>query len=270
MSKLKTAVVYWIEDNASELGAALAYYSVFSAAPLLIIALFAAGRIFGEEAARGQILEQIQDYIGAESASALQTMLANAWHAPTSPWAAVAGFVTLWLGALGIFTELRFSLTRIWRLEPTSQRAIVRIAKNYFLAFIMVLITSLFVIVLLSVTAALAVVLRRWGDQLPGGDWAWRLVDFAVSAFLVSLLFLFTFRFMSDHRIAYRQLWSGAIVGALLFTLGKLGIGFYVSYSQLASAYGVAGSLVVFLVWIYYSAQIFYFGAELVRVELNK
>jgi membrane protein len=122
----------------------------------------------------------------------------------------------------------------------------------------------------LAATATLAIVTKYSSDWLPALGWAWRAVDFAVSAFLITLLFVFTFRFMSGRRIAYRNLWRGAAVGALLFTLGKLAIGYYVSYTHLASAYGVAGSLVVFLVWIYYSAQIFYFGAEMVRVELNK
>jgi membrane protein len=268
--RLKTACNYWVEDHASQFGAALAYYTLFSVAPLLIIAIGLASQVYGKEAAQGHVLERIRDFIGEESAGTVQTLLASFRHAPASAWATIAGFVALWLGALALFSQLRISLHRIWRLQPRPQRFFVRVAHDYLLAFIMVLVASIIVLLLLAATTTLTLVSERWGDWIMADGWTWRLADFLASFFLVTLLLVFTFRLMSDGLIDYRHLWGGSLVSAILFTLGKMAIGFYLGYTLLASAYGVAGSLVVFLAWVYYSAQIFYFGAEIIRAKLNK
>jgi membrane protein len=186
---------------------------------------------------------------------------------------AIVGIASLLFGALGVFTQLRASLHRIWKLEtPPSQGIIRGVVKNYLLAFVMLQLTSIFVLLLLVLSTVLVTLEVWFRDYLPGIGWTWHAGDFAGSTLLVALLFTLTYRFMSDGTIPYQHLWRGALVAAMLFCFGKLLIGWYLGYSQLGSAYGAAGSLVVFLAWMYYSAQIFFFGAELIRVqrELHK
>jgi membrane protein len=267
---LKTAGVYWAEDQASLLGAALAYYTLFSLAPLLFIAIAVAGLVYGEAATRGQVVEQVRGLIGPESAAAVQMLLENVRHASPDPWTAAVGLASLWYGALGVFTNLHGSLGRIWRLKPRSQYFLLGILKNYLLAFLMVLVSCIFVLALLTASTVGTAVWEWWRLRLPWVAWAWPLTDLATSGTLFVLLFAFTYRFLSDGQVPYRHVWGGAAVSAVLFTLGKMGIGLYLSRSLLSSAYGAAGSVVVFLVWVYYSAQIFFFGAEVIRVRLGR
>jgi membrane protein len=269
--RLKTASTYWVDDQASQMGAALAYYMLFSLAPLLIIALAVAGQAFGEDAARSHVLDRVHEFFGEEGAYTVQTMLDNFSKVPAGMAPAVVALVALLFGALNVFTQLRASLHRIWRIEaPPTQGLILGMVKNYLLAFLMVQVSSLFILLLLLTSTFLAA-LEYWAkDLLPGAAWMWQGGDFVASTLLITLLFAFTFRFMSDGQVRYKQLWGGAFTGALLFCVGKLLIGWYLGYSRLGSAYGAAGSLVVFLVWVYYSAQIFFFGAEVVRTELGK
>lgn len=264
---VKNACKHFVEDQATQMGAALAYYTLFSLAPLLIIAIAVAGQVYGEKTARDQLVDRIRESFGEESASTVKVMLENFRQLPAEPWAAVAGFVTLWYGAMGVFTQLRSSLNRIWRMPPAQHSFVVWILKDYLLAFVMVLVSSIFVLALLTASTILHAAWDWWSKQVNMGSWAWPTVDFLASAFLITLLFAFTYRFMSDGRVTYKQVLSGAIVSAMLFALGKLGISFYLSHAFLASAYGAAGSLVVFLVWVYYSAQMFFFGAEIIRAQ---
>lgn len=266
----KSACAFWVEDGASQMGAALAYYALFSLAPLLFIAIAVAGVVYGEAAARGHVVERIRDLIGSEGASTVQTMLENFRYPAAQPWAAAVGVATMWYGAMGVFTQLRSSLTRIWRLKPKSESVVGGFVKDYLLAFLMVLVTSIFILLLLTASTVMAVVWEWWRVQVPAATWAWPLADFLTCASLFLLLFAFTYRFMSDGRIPYRYVWGGAAVSAVLFSLGKMAISFYLSHSLLASAYGAAGSLVVFLVWVYYSGQIFFFGAEIIRARLER
>ena len=268
---LKTAGSYWVEDNASQMGAALAYYSLFSLAPLLIIAIAVAGLVYGEAAARGQVVARIGDFIGPDSAAVVQTMLEGFHHGPAEgPWAALIGLGSLWYGAISIFTQLRSSLNRVWRVPAPTQRVVVGVVKDYLIAFLMVLVSSAFVLALLTASAILPVLIRWSSTVVPDSHWTFPLADFAVSSCLIALMFAATYRFMSDGHVRYHQVWGGAFVAAMLFTVGKMLIGYYLANTLLASAYGAAGSLVVFLVWVYYSAQIFFFGAEIIRVELGK
>lgn len=267
---LKKAGVFWLEDDAAQMGAALAYYMLFSLAPLLIMAIAVAGLVYGGDAAKGRVVELIGDFIDADSAKAVQTMLENFSHPPTTLIPAVIGIASLIYGSLGVFRQLRWSLHRMWRLtRPPSQGVIREMIKSYLLAFLMVLMTIIFILLLLTSSTFLTVVLN-WSGQPADEGWTWFAGEFLLSTLLVTLLFAFTFRFMSDGRVRYRHIWGGAFVGALLFTAGKSLIGYYLGRVHLASAYGVAGSLVVFLTWVYYSAQIFFFGAEIVRVRLEK
>ena len=268
--QLRTAAKYWVEDQAGQMGAALAYYALFSLAPLLIIAITIAGQIYGPQATRAQILEWIQQANGKEVADAVRTLLENQKPLADSFWPWLLGLSAIVFGAVSLFTQLRASLDRIWRFPPPPTHGIiVRVVRDYLLALLMVLSTCAFVVLLLA-SSTLVALLHRVEFLPPGEHWAWRLGDFVASALLLLLLFAFTYRFMSDGAIQYRHVWTGALVSAVLFTLGKMAIGFYLAHSQVMSAFGAAGSLVALLVWVYYSAQIFFFGAEIIRVRLGR
>jgi membrane protein len=274
MRRLKAAGEGWVEDQAAQMGAALAYYTLFSLTPLLIIAIAIIGSIHGEVQTREQVVSQVREFLGNDSALAVEDLIDNfhirktsAGHSLTT---SIVGVLSLWFGATGMFTSLRSSLGRIWRLPPVRENLFVGLIKTYLLAVVMVFVTCVFLIALLLVSTALPLLAQRWGEQFPALPWSGPIVYFGLSTFLLMLLFAFTFRFLSDGRIPYRHLWSGAFVSAVLFTVGKMVIGLYLSYANLASAYGAAGSLVVFLAWVYYSAQILFFGAEVIRCGLGK
>jgi membrane protein len=269
--RLKTAGAYWIEDQAAQMGAALAYYALFSLAPLLVIVITIAGQVYGAEATRERIVEWVRQAFSEDSAAAVQTLLENYRHLPegVGPW--LLGLGTIVFGAVGVFTQLQASLNRIWRIQPPPAQGIVAgVIKNHLLAFLMVLLSSVFVLLLLASSTVLTLLLQRGRELLPGEHWVWRLADFLVSWLLILLLFAFTYRFMSDGAIRYRHVWGGAVISAILFTAGKMIIGFYLAHSPVTSGFGAAGSLVALLIWVYYSAQIFLFGAEIIRVRLNQ
>jgi membrane protein len=265
--KVTTVFGNWSEHKTTELSAALAYYSLFSIAPLLIIGIAVAGQLFGEAAARGEVVKQIRQYVGDDSAEAVQTMLANFRKNPTTPWAAIGGIAMLLYGGMNIFTQVRASLNRIWGAPTQTQTFWLSMIKDYLLAGAMLLVTCAFLLVLIGASTALPI-LRNYLGASSGRAWFWRGIDFAVSTFLLMQLFAFAYRFMSDCKVRYRDVWGGALITAILFTPGKMALGIYVGYSGMASGYGVAGSLVVFLVWVYYSSMIFFLGAEIVRLRI--
>jgi membrane protein len=265
---LVRAAGFWIEDDASQMGAALAYYTLFSLAPLLIFAIALTGLVYGEGAARERVVQQVEDYLGKDSAQAVGLLIDHARRPAAGIWATSLGLVTLLFGALGVFKQLRSSLVRIWRLPP-EHRGFRELLQSHLVAFVMVLIISIFILLLLTAGTVLAYMTDNWGEPIFGGRWFNRTADFLISSCMITLLTAFTFRFMSGGRVPYRFLWSGSIISAVLFSLGKLLIGYYLAYTSLASAYGAAGSVVVFLVWVYYSAQIFFYGAEIIRVKLQ-
>jgi membrane protein len=269
---LKEAGRQWAEDGASQLGAALAYYSLFSIAPLLIVAITMAGWIFGEDAARGEVFAQLRGLMGDTNAQVIQDLIANADQRETGTWATVIGLGTLLFGALVLFIQLKTALNRIWKLESGDGKGIIGVFWDYLFALLMVLSVGFLLLASLTASTALAVVIRlieqaHLDAMLPGGNRLWQGVEFGLSLALLTLAFAVTFRFMSERRIAWRDLWGGAVLTALLFTIGKTLLGFYLGWSSVASAYGAAGSLVVFLIWIYYSSQIFFFGAEWIEVR---
>ncbi|MFO0926712.1 MAG: YihY/virulence factor BrkB family protein [Gemmataceae bacterium] len=258
----------WSEDQAAQMGAALAYYTLFSLTPLLVLVMAVVGAVVGEGATRGQVVEQVRGFIDADSAAAVEAMLDNFRTTPTQAATSVVGLLSLCFGATGMFTSLRASLHRIWRLGNGGDGVITGLVKTYLTALLMIFVSCVFLVALIG-AGAITPVLYAWSvEQAPALPRTALLIDFAASTFLLTMLFAFTFRFLSDGRIAYRKLWGGAFVSAALFTAGKMGIGFYLSYANLASAYGAAGSLVVFLAWVYYSAQIVFFGAEVIRFGL--
>jgi membrane protein len=270
LKRLRKACTYWVEDQASQMGAALAYYALFSLAPLLMIAIAVTGQVYGADHTREKLVEWVRDVGNEETATAIQILLDNQRQLPSSlgPW--MISLATLLIGAIGMFTQLQTSLGRIWRLQNPDQGVVVGLVRMHLLAFLMVLFTCAAVLVLLTGSTVLSVILSQAGHLLPGSHWSWRGVDFGVSALAVLLLLAFTYRFLSDGTVRYIHVWEGALVSAVLFTLGKMLIGFYLAHSQVMTAFGAAGSLVALLIWVYYSAQIFFFGAEVIRVRLNR
>lgn len=267
---LKDAFAQWWEDNPFQLSAALAYYTIFSLAPLLIIVIAIAGFIFGHEATENQIVGALQGVIGQESAQAIQAMLHSADKRGSGLMATIIGLVTLLIGATGVFGQLQYSLDTIWGVSPKPERGVIGLLRDRLATFLMVLGIGLLLLIALVASTIVAAANAFFGPTLPGGPLLWQSVDFLISLGLTMLLFAMIYKILPDVSIAWKDVWVGAAITALLFTLGKILIGLYLGYSSIASAYGAAGSLVVILLWVYYSALIFFFGAEVTQVYANR
>jgi membrane protein len=268
---LKKAGSDWMEDQAPTLGAALAYYTVFSLAPLLIIAIAIVGLVFGQEAAQGQIFEQLRGLLGEASAKAMQDMVQNANAKPaTGVVATLIGVVTLLFGASGVFGQLQTSLNAIWDVEPKPGRGILGLVRDRILSFGFILVVGFLLLVSLLLTAAVAVVAQWFGGMLPAMETLAQILNFVLSLAVITLLFAMIFKFLPDAKIAWHDVWIGAFITALLFTVGKFALGLYLAKSGVGSSYGAAGSLIVLLLWVYYSSQILFFGAEFTQVYANR
>jgi membrane protein len=260
----------WIANQDSVLGAALAYYALFSIAPLLVISIRIASFFFEEEAARTEVIEQLSQLIGKEPAAFVQGLIDNATQPQTGFWATLVSIVVLVIGAVSAFLHVRSALCTIWKLEPPKGNTYLAILLDYGLALLMVLITG--GLLLLSLAGAMVVPIFRdkLKEQLPNVGIPWQLVEFGFSLLLLTLLFTAMFLVLSDRRISWRYVIYGALVTSFLFTIGKFALGMYLVYSSTASVYGSAGSLVVFLLWVYYSSQILFFGAEMVQARRTR
>jgi membrane protein len=267
LNLVKATFSAWIDDHASSMGAALAYYTVFSIAPLLLIVISIAGLIFGIEVARGEIIAQLQGLMGNTGALVVQGLLESVSKPTESVTAAIIGVVLLMIGATTVFVELQDDLNRIWRVpKRTKDAGLFGLIRSQVLSFAMILGIGFLLIVSLIFSAALAA-LGKWWEPLFGGfGLLANLVDVTLSFVLITVAFAMIYKLMPRMKIAWRDVWIGAVVTAFLFTIGKFLIGFYIGRSGIASGFGAAGSLVVVLVWIYYSAQIFLMGAEFTRI----
>jgi membrane protein len=259
---LKQAARDWSEDDAPQLGAALAYYTIFSIAPLLLIAITIAGLFFGEEAVRGQIVDQIDHVVGRSGAETVQEMLKSARKPETGSIAGIVGFVTLLIGASGVFNQLRNALNKVWEVPTPKTKGILGLIKQRFASFMMILVIGFLLLVSLILSAGLSAMGGAFGAAGP----VLQLVNFVVSFAVVTLLFAAIFKILPDTDIEWRDVWFGAGLTSVLFVIGKYAIGLYLGKSSVASAHGAAGSLVVLLVWVYYAAQILFFGAEVTQV----
>jgi membrane protein len=257
------------EDKVPRLGAALAYYTIFSIAPLLLIAISIAGIIFGQRAAQGELLGQLRGVIGENAASMLQQMIANAAKPKTGTIATIVGIVTLLLGAAGVFGQLKDALNTIWDVEPKKGGGVWGMIKQRFLSMAMVLGIGFLLMVSLLIDAAISGAGKFLGNRLPGGQALWHGAELVVSFAVITVLFALIFRFLPDMKIAWRDVWLGAVITSLLFVIGKFALGLYLGKSSIGSSYGAAGSLVILLLWIYYSAQILLAGAEFTQVYAN-
>jgi membrane protein len=267
---LKRTYSEWSKDKAPRMGAALAYYTIFSLAPLLVIAIAIAGFVFGAEAVQGQIMGQIQGLIGSESARAVQTMIQSAHRPAHGVVATVFGIGLLLLGASGVFSEMQDALNTIWKVDTTSKTGVWNLIKGRFLSFGMVLGIGFLLLVSLLLSATLTAVATYASNFLPIPPAALQAMDFVFSLVSIAALMAMIFKLLPDVRISWSDVWVGAALTSLLFTAGKFLIGFYIAKSVTMSAYGAAGSVVIILAWIYYSAQILYFGAEFTRVYSNE
>lgn len=253
----------WTADKAPRMAAALAYYSTFSIAPLLIIVIAIAGLVFGRDAARGEIVAQFAGTIGPTAAEALEKMVDNASNVSDGFFAVVVGSVLLLVGATGVFVELQDSLNSIWHVPPRSGGGIWEWFRERFLSFALILGTGFLLIVSLVMSAAVAAIGKFvTPTALPGGALLWEGINLCMSLFIFTLLFAMIFKLLPDVPVAWRDVWIGAAVTAFLFLVGKHLLGLYLGQSSLTSAYGAAGTLVLLLLWIYYSAMILLFGAE--------
>ena len=262
-SVLSKAANAWIDDHAQSMGAALSYYTVFSIAPLLLIAISVAGLVFGQDAAQGAVVDQLQGLIGQNGAQAIQDLLKNVSRPSSGIVATAVGVVVLVIGATSVFAELQDDLNRIWQV-PTRKKVSSWWAflRTRLLSIGMIFAMGFMLLVSLAASAAFDAFAAWSTSALAGWEGLAHAVNFVVSFVLTTALFAMIYRFMPQATIEWRDVGIGALVTALLFTVGKTLIGLYIGKSALASGFGAAGSLAVLLAWVYYSAQIFLFGAE--------
>jgi membrane protein len=264
ISLFRTAGSDWMEDKASRLGAALAYYSMFSMAPLLVIAIGIAGMVFRRDAAQSQIIDQIQNLVGEEGGKAIRAMVASASKTNSGIVGTILGIVMLLVGAAGLFGQLQDALNSIWGIQPKPGRGLWGYIQDRFLSFTMVLGMGFLLMVSLIVSTAVAAFVQLLGDSEVGV--IGHIMNETVSLIVFTLLFAMIYRILPDAKIAWGDVWIGAVLTAISFEIGKFLIGLYLGHSGVASGFGAAGSLAVLLIWLYYSAQIFLFGAEFTKV----
>jgi len=266
---LKSTFKEWNEDKASRLAAALAYYTAFSVAPLLLIAISIAGLVFGAEAAQGSIFNQLQGLLGPEAAGTIEAAVKNSSQPGASTISAIIGLVTLIWSASNVFSQLQDALNTIWEVQP-KPAGIVGSLKRRLLPMSMVLGIGFLLLVSLVLSAGLSALGHFFNGLLPGTAVLWEVVNFVISFAVVTGLFGAIYKLLPDVEIKWSDVWIGAAVTALLFTVGKLLIGLYLGNASIGSTYGAAGSLLVVLVWVYYSAQILFFGAEFTQVYARR
>lgn len=266
----KDTVWAWISDYAPSMGAAIAFYTIFSLAPILIIALAVAGLVFGEEAARAELMRQIAGVAGQDTADAVDGLLREAGRPGRGVTAMALGIPVIVFGATTVFTELRSALNRIWQVPDPPSGGIWQTLWSRFVALVLVLSTAALLLGLVALSAVVSALGELWSQWLGGWNYGVRIVDFAVSFGILTTLFALIYRYVPHANVAWRDVWLGAAVTAVLFIIGRYLIGFYLGTAGIGSGFGAAGSLVVLLMWIYYSAQIFLLGAEFTWVYARR
>jgi membrane protein len=264
----KQSVEAWMDDYAASMGAALSYYTLFSLAPLLLIVVAVAGLVFNTQTARDQLLAQIGGLVGPEGSFVIDGLLKSASHPGQSLFASIAGVVTLIVGATSVFAELQSDLDRIWRapvtVRPSGLRGLLR---TRLVSFGLIVSIGFLLLVSLVVSAAIHVLGAWYGAWFPGWVVTLEVVNQVVSLAVVTALFALMYRILPSVHVAWQDVWRGSFVTALLFTAGKYLIGLYLGRAGISSSFGAAGSLVVLMVWVFYSAQIFLLGAEYTWLE---
>jgi membrane protein len=264
------ALKAWWNDDAPRVGASVAYYTLFAIAPILLVAIAVAGLAFGDEAVRGEIVGQLDHLIGAEGARAVQSLLEGASRRPSGILATVLGSITFVVAATGAFLELQAALNTIWRVKPRPGTNLQAFLMDRVRSFGLVVAVGFLLMVSLAVTAALAALsnwLARYGPEVP---LLWSAVSMLVSLVVTTGLFALLFRFLPDVHLRWEDVTIGALATAVLFIVGQQVIGFYLGQSSTASSYGAAGSVMILLLWVYYSCQILLLGAEFTRVYAER
>jgi membrane protein len=259
---IKLSIVSWRKDHAASMGGALAYYTLFSIAPLLLIVIAIAGFFLGPEAARGELFAQLQGLLGDDGAAAVQGLLESASEPEEGLFATISGVALLLLGATTVFAELQSDLDRIWRVEAKPSSGLWGLLRARLLSFGMILVLAFLLLVSLVLSAALSAIGKLWGGWFEGLAVLLEVVNFVFAFTITTGLFAMIYKFLPRAEIPWRDVWIGAAVTAILFAVGKFLIGLYIGRSGIASGFGAAGSFVVLLVWVYYSTQIFLLGAE--------
>lgn len=264
---LRETLTEWWRDDALRLGAALSYYTVFSLAPILVVSVAVAGLVFGQEAASGRLVDQMRGLLGPDGANVVSTLIERAAVKRDAGWIATGiGLVTIAIGASGAFGQLQYALNEIWNVRPEPSRGVMGVLRDRFLSFSMVLVIGFLLLVALVVSAALSVL-----DDAAGayGDFLQPIlvaVNFVASFGIITLLFAAIFKVLPSTAVRWADVWIGAVVTAALFVVGKEAIGLYLGNASVASVYGAASSIVVILLWVYYSSQILFLGAEFTQV----
>jgi membrane protein len=253
------------EDKAPRLGAALAYYTIFSIGPLLLIAVAMAGMFLGQEAAQGRVSDQLRHVFGPTTAESVEQMIEAAAKPKSGAAATTLGIIMLFVGASGVFGQLKDALNTIWNVEPKNNSGILSLVLERFLSLAAVLGVGFLLLVTLILDAMISAMGGYLG-RFVGGEPVLSVLQLVLSFGLATVLFASMFRFLPDLRIAWRDVWFGALFTSLLFALGKWGLGLYLGKAAVGSSYGAAGSLVILLIWVYWSAQILFFGAEFTQV----
>ena len=260
---IKGAVAAWSDDYAPSMGAALSYYSVFSMAPLLLIVISIAGFAFGQEAARGEVFGQLRGLMGDEPASAVEALLVSMAKPKHGITSTIVGVVALMIGATSVFGELQDALDRIWRAPARDRRGgLWRLVRSRLLSFGMILGVAFLLMVSLVLSAAISALGKWWGSVFAEWELLLQAANLIVGYAMTTIVFALIYKVMPRVDVRWKDVWLGAAITALLFTVGRFLIGLYIGKSGIASGFGAAGSVAIIFVWVYYSAQIFLLGAE--------
>jgi membrane protein len=267
---LKQTYAKWSDHNAPRLGASVAFYSILSFAPLLVVMTGIIGLVFGHESAHGALVSEARQVIGERGAETVDSLLRNAQKPASGVFASLIAFITLLFGASGVFTELQDVLNIMWDAAKQETSGFMRTIKQRLFSFGMVLSVGFLLLVSLIISSWLAYLGHAFSGLLPVPPFVFQVINFALSFVVESALFALMFKYVPSVHVAWREVIVGAVGTAFLFTTGKFLLGIYLAKASVASTYGAAGSLVAVVVWIYYSAQIFFFGAEFTRVYADR
>lgn len=268
MALFREAVSGWLSHNVSRLGAALAFYSLFSLGPLLLIAIALAGLFFGEEAVRGQLSAQLSHLVGEQGAKGIQDLLAGAGKFSEGLFATALGIITMLVAAVTVVVQLKDALNTVWEVEQPASASVSVFARRYAAALAGVAAMGFLLLVSLLITTALSVFGNTFSGYFP--EILFHLISLAISLAVTATLFAMMFKWLPDAQISWHDVWPGALITAVLFELGRFLIGFYIGKQGLESTYGAAASVVIVLIWVYYSAQIVLFGAEVTRAYARR
>lgn len=270
VADLKKAFARWNDHDAARLGAALAFYSLLSLAPLLLFVVSVIAIVYGQKHAQNWILAQVSSMVGAQGASMIQNILQHTRQSLSISLAGIFGIITLLFGASGVTNELHNGLNIVWDVHVSSSSVWKDLAKSRLFAFGMVIAIGFVMLISLILSTVVATAITYFSELIPVPAVLLEIFNFVLSIYVIATLFALIFKYVPNASVSWREVWSGAVLTAILFTFGKMAVGFYLGRAGVGSAYGAAGSLVAVVVWVYYSAQIFYYGAEVTWVHAQR